>query len=101
MLPYCPPFLAVHPQQHLRLRQPLVYIDMITVQGNAAIAIGDAWKEGASALALELLGRIQTSLGLPQHMQRHRSSTLLVEQALRGGGVVKRQKVLMGLLELQ
>ena len=77
MLTYGPQFLAVHPQQHLLLRQPLVYLEMIPVQGNAAIAIGDAWKEGASALALALLGRIQTSFGLPQHMQRNRRSKLL------------------------
>jgi hypothetical protein len=101
MLTYCPQFLAVHPQQHLLLRQSLVYIEMTTMQSDAAIAIGDAWKEGASELALELLGRIQTPFGLPQHMQGNRRSKLLFEQALMGGGVVKLQKVLMNLLELQ
>src|SRR6266487_6643043 len=101
MLTSGPSFLAVHPQQHLLLRQPLVYREMITVQGDAAIAMGDAWKEGARALARALLGRRQTSCGLPQHMQGNRRSQRLFEQALLGRGVVKLPKVLMGLLELQ
>ena len=73
---------------------------MITVQGDAAIAIGDAREEGARELALELLGRIQPPFGLPQHVQGNRGGKLLFEQALMGGGVVELQKVLMGFFEL-
>ena len=96
MLTSGPSFLAVHPQQHLLLRQPLVYREMITVQGDAAIAMGDAWKEGARALARALLGRRQTSCGLPQHIQGNRGGEVLFEQPLVGGGVIELQKALMG-----
>src|SRR5262249_62066199 len=99
MLTHRAQFLAVHPQQHLRLRQSLIHIEVITVQGDAAIAIGGARKEGASELALELLGGIQTPFGLPKHMQGNRRSKLLFEEALVGGGVVEFQKVLMSLFE--
>ena len=38
--------IAIHPQQHLRLGQPLGDIEMITVQGDTAIAISSAGKQG-------------------------------------------------------
>src|SRR5258705_10864915 len=74
---------------------------MIAVTRDAAIAVGGAREEGASDLALELLGGIQAPFGLSQHMQGDGGSKPLFEQALVGGGVVELQKVLMGRLELQ
>jgi hypothetical protein len=47
--------LAGDPQQHRRLDESLVDIEVGTVQGDAALALGRAYKEGLGELAREFL----------------------------------------------
>ena len=39
-------FMAIDPEQHRGLGQPLLHIEMITMQGDTAITIGRTGKEG-------------------------------------------------------
>src|SRR6266849_1255842 len=73
---------------------------MITVQRDAAIAIGDAREEGVGKLLVELLWRHQPPLAFPQDVQGNGGGKLFLEQALVGGGVVEGEKLLMRFFEL-
>jgi hypothetical protein len=74
---------------------------MIPVQGDPAIALRGAGKQGPGALACALGGRLESAAGLAQHLKWAGGRALLLEQALRRGGIVQLEKGLMGPLECQ
>ena len=59
-----PQGLAIHPQQPLGLGQPRFHRELGTMQGDTAIAIGRAGKEGMRELAFQLVGCLQPASGL-------------------------------------
>ena len=59
-----PQGIAVDPQQDLRLGQPRFHIEMVAMQGDTAITVSGAGKQGPGKLAGEFVGRKQAAFGL-------------------------------------
>ena len=77
--------LSVDPQEDLGLGDARFYIKMVTVQGDAAIAIRGARKERLRKLAGQFLRGVEPALGLPQDVERNRRVALVFEEALMRG----------------
>ncbi len=96
-----PPLLPIDPQHHLRLGQSRRYRAVRPRQGDTAIRLGRAWKEGVRKRAAQLLGALGAPWGLAQHRQRDGRVTLVFAQSLVRGGVLERSEGLGRLLELR
>src|SRR4029450_13943081 len=95
-----PPLLTIDPQQYLGLGQALLHIEVIAMQGHAAIPVRRAGKERMRKLADQLLLAVRTPLGFSQNRARNGWVKAVFEQSLVGSRIVRLDEGLMGLFQL-
>ena len=96
-----PQLLAGHPQQHLRLGETFLHIEVVTVQGDTAMAICRPREEGVREAAGELFQSIDPALGSPEDLEGNRGEALIMEKPLMRRRVIDVDESLMALLKLQ
>ena len=92
--------LPVDPEQDLALGNACLYIEVIAMQGDTAVAVGGARKECVSEFLCEHLLRIAPALRRPQDLDGDGWEALIVEQALMGGCIIELDEGLMALFQV-
>jgi hypothetical protein len=93
--------MALEPEQHRGLGQPLLPLEMLPMQGDTAITLGRTGTEDGWKRACQVVGRLPPAFGLASPLQGEGWRKRLVEHALRRRGVGELADILVGLLELQ
>jgi hypothetical protein len=96
-----PQVFAGHPQQHLRLGETFLDIEVVAMQGDTSMAIRRPWEKGMREAAGELLRGIDAALGGPEDLEGNRGEALVVEEPLMRRRVIDVDEGLMTSLELQ